>query len=251
MEITSICAILSTLSITPNSSQFFRYADISLRCVAPTGSGDWTVKRNSSFGISEKCQYGWGIPGESSCTIEDAFPSDTGVYWCESEQGHCSNTVWITVTDDVILESPALPVTAGDNVTLRCSSKEEDQHESTSDFSAAFFKDNVFIGTEPAGQMVLPAVSTSDEGFYKCEHPHRGASPGSWLAVRVRAQPMSVPTAPPAPPPLMSLPKLVCSILLFILYSAILVVCVYMYRRWRQARAQAKRTASDHLALER
>ncbi|XP_076581116.1 Fc receptor-like A isoform X2 [Chaetodon auriga] len=246
MEITPLCFVLSTLSITPNRSQFFQYDDISLRCAAPTNSSSWTVRRNTSSEKFEQCKIGWGIPGKSSCTIEDAYPSDSGVYWCQSEEGDCSDAVNITVTNGVILESPALPVTEGDEVTLRCSSKDKYQREVTSDFSAAFYKDGLFIGVKPTGRMVLPVASTADEGFYKCEHiTQKRASPQSWLAVRVRVQPTSVP-----PPPLLSLPKLVCSILLFILYSAILAVCIYMYRRWAQARAHAKRTASDQLVLE-
>ncbi|XP_070849657.1 low affinity immunoglobulin gamma Fc region receptor III-A-like [Chaetodon trifascialis] len=251
MEITPLCFVLSALSITPNRSQFFQYDDISLRCAAPTNSSSWTVRRNTSSGTFEPCEFGWGLPGESSCTIEDAYPSDSGVYWCQSEEGDCSNAVNITVTNGVILESPALPVTEGDTVTLRCSSKEKYQHEVTSNFSAAFYRNGAFIGTGPTGTMVLPAASMTDEGFYKCEHitqrGEREESPQSWLAVRVRVQPTSVPTPPP---PLLSLPKMVCSILLFILYSAILAVGIYMYGRWAQARARAKRTASDQLVQE-
>ncbi|KAL7375257.1 hypothetical protein ABVT39_014418 [Epinephelus coioides] len=239
MEITSLCLMLSTLSVTPNRSQFFPYEGISLRCEA--NSTDWSVWRNTSFQTSQACKLGWGIPRESSCTVQDAYSADNGVYWCESQQGGCSNTVNITVAVGVvILESPTRPVMEGDNVILRCSYKEEDNDESTSDFSAAFFQNNVFIGTEPAGKLVLSPVTKRHEGFYECKHPTKGKSPQSWLAVTVR----------PPPPPVITLYRLICSILLFILFTAILIMCIYIYRRVARARADAEKRAFDHLELE-
>ncbi|XP_070849864.1 Fc receptor-like protein 5 [Chaetodon trifascialis] len=235
MEITSLCLMLSTLNIHPNRLQFFWYDSITLTCAAEGSSSGWTLKRNTSSETFEPCNPSWGVTNESSCFIQDAYPSDTGVYWCESDWGECSNTVNITVTDRfVILQSPAIPVTAGDKVTLVCSYKEEDNREATSNFSAKFYKDGAFIGTKAAGSMTFLKVSMSDAGFYKCEHPTKGESLQSWLDVRAVR-----------PEPLIPLPRLVCSILLVVLYTAMLIVCVNIYRKWAKARAKANEGASS------
>ncbi|KAA8589937.1 hypothetical protein FQN60_013302, partial [Etheostoma spectabile] len=43
---------------------------------------DWTVKRKTSSMTPEACtKLSWGIPGESSCTVKDAYMIDTGEYW--------------------------------------------------------------------------------------------------------------------------------------------------------------------------
>ncbi|XP_045567719.1 uncharacterized protein isoform X3 [Salmo salar] len=77
----------------------------------------------------------------------------------------------------VILESPALPVTEGDSVTLRC------RYQGTpSDLTAVFYKDGSLIRTETTGEMTIPAVSKSDEGLYKCTNSE-GESPDSRMTV--------------------------------------------------------------------
>ncbi|XP_073330530.1 Fc receptor-like protein 5 [Pagrus major] len=246
MEVASLCLIISaTLSIHPDKSQFFRYERISLSCAVPVNCSGWTLRRNTAYETSQPCKGGFGDPRDPVCTLRKAHPFDTGVYWCESEQGNRSNTVNITVAEgEVILESPALPVTEGDTVTLRCSYRQRFARTPTSDFSAAFYKDGEFIGTEPAGKMILSSVSRHHEGFYKCEYPEKGQSEQSWLSVTVQPSNVS------SPPPVMSLHKLVCTILLFILYTAILILAIYTYRRWARARAHAKKRVSDHLVLD-
>lgn len=63
-------------------------------------STGWTVKRNTGSKI-EECTFGWGTPSESSCIIEDAYPKDTGVYWCESKK-ESSKNITITVIGNVM-----------------------------------------------------------------------------------------------------------------------------------------------------
>ncbi|XP_067379166.1 sialoadhesin-like [Channa argus] len=242
MEITSLCLILTvTLIIQPDRSQFFRYENISLSCAGSADFNRWTVRRNTSTKTSQPCRGGFGDPQESSCILKDIYTIDSGLYWCESEDGNeCSNTLNITVAAGaVILESPALPVTEGDEVTLRCSHKKRFDPQPTSDFSATFFKDGVFIGTEAEGKMILPSVKQSDEGYYKCKHPTDGESAESWLSVTVTSKPT---------PPFFNLHKLVCTVLLFTLYILVMILCIRVFRKWTRARAAARKT-SDHLKV--
>uniref|UniRef100_A0A3P9LIZ2 Ig-like domain-containing protein n=1 Tax=Oryzias latipes TaxID=8090 RepID=A0A3P9LIZ2_ORYLA len=261
MALASLCLLLSTLSISPERSQFRRYDTIVLSCAPPHASSTgWTVKRNTSKHFNQKCQYGWGTPRESSCKIDTAYPSDTGVYWCENDHGECSNVVNVTVTESpVIMESPPYGVTEGDSVTLRCSYKEEHQGSSTSNFNANFYKDGELIGKEEEGRMVLTSISQSSEGFYSCEHPSKGkVSTKSWLAVKEKVHPTSMaatPTSSPSSSPtssptLMFHPMMICSALLFILYSIPSICCVYKYRKWAKVRADVKALAVHRNKLQ-
>ncbi|XP_011485500.1 uncharacterized protein LOC105356317 [Oryzias latipes] len=225
MAITSLCITLAVLSIRPNRSQFFQYDSFAVSCTAD--SSGWTVKRNTSVHVDQECHRSGGVPGESLCVIEMAYPSDTGVYWCENERGRSSNAVSISVTyAGVILESPPHPLTDGDNVTLSCFYKTETRRTATSDFTANFYKNGVLLGSGAAGRMILTAVSRSDEGLYRCEHPDGEESEESWLTVRDRAQ------CGAAAPPLMSRTKLLISSLLFIFYNVFLILFFLKYRLW-------------------
>uniref|UniRef100_A0A3B4Z0B4 Ig-like domain-containing protein n=1 Tax=Stegastes partitus TaxID=144197 RepID=A0A3B4Z0B4_9TELE len=77
----------------------------------------------------------------------------------------------------VILQSPAMPVTEGGNITLRCMTKER------SDLQAQFYQNGAVIGSGPAGHMTIHHVSKNHEGAYKCSIKDRGESPLSWLLV--------------------------------------------------------------------
>nr|XP_046152695.1 Fc receptor-like protein 2 isoform X4 [Oncorhynchus gorbuscha] len=180
----------ASLTVSPNRVQFFYNESVSLGCAVQGDSNRWRVKRYLRWEEPNvlECPTDWGSVTGSTCifTTTDVW-SDTGVYWCESESGEYSNAVNITVTlKGVALESPALPVTEGDSVTLRCR-----YQESPSNLSAEFHKwmDNGYLTkTELTGEMTIPAATQSDEGWYRCKQLDQGESHGSWMSVRARSR---------------------------------------------------------------
>ncbi|XP_064787031.1 Fc receptor-like protein 5 isoform X2 [Oncorhynchus masou masou] len=207
----------ASMSVSPDRSQFFKYESVTLSCEVQGNSARWRLKRYTVSGERSDCGSNWGKPEGSSCIVS-LIPSHSGVYWCESGSGEHSNAVNITVpAGAVILESPALPVTEGDSVTLGCS-----YQRTPSDLTADFYKDGSLIRAETPGEMTIPAVSKSDEGLYKCTNSE-GESPESWMTVTV-----PTPIPPPAVPVLsMSLPRLLCSLLVgspYLLVTIILLV---------------------------
>ncbi|XP_064815814.1 high affinity immunoglobulin gamma Fc receptor I-like [Oncorhynchus masou masou] len=191
-----------TLSVIPDRSQFFEYESVSLSCEVQGNSTGWRVMRNAERGNLSECSTDWGKQRGSSCNVS-LTPSDSGVYWCESGSGEHSNAVNITVHDGaVILESPALPVTEGDSVTLRC------RYQGTpSDLTAVFYKDGSLIRAESSGEITIPALSKSDEGLYKCSSS-KGESPESWMTVTAGGSTPS--SSPPSSLPPLSPPPSVC-----------------------------------------
>ncbi|XP_071022341.1 sialoadhesin-like [Oncorhynchus clarkii lewisi] len=209
MTVTASLSPPVSLSVSPDRSQFFEYESVSLSCEDQGNSAGWRVMRNAERGNHTECNTDWGKQQGPSCNTL-LIPSDSGVYWCESGSGEHSNAVNITVhAGAVILESPALPVTEGDSVTLRCR-----YQGIPSDITADFYKDGSLIRTEITGEMTIPAVSKSDEGLYKCTNS--GESPESWMTV-----------TGPVPVLSMSLPRLLCSLLVgspYLLVTIILLV---------------------------
>ncbi|XP_005754323.1 Fc receptor-like protein 5 [Pundamilia nyererei] len=184
MMIAPVCLMITaTLSIHPGRSVFFFYETVTLSCAVPGSFSSWTVKRNTSTRSSVSCET-WGQLNGSSCTIKGVYPSDSGVYWCESDSRECSNTINITVATGVILQGPAVPLTEGDSVTLNCSYKEKYAKESTSNFSAAFYRNGTFFEKTSEGRLSFIHVSKENEAFYKCVHPTKGESPEIRLEVR-------------------------------------------------------------------
>ncbi|XP_045069739.1 uncharacterized protein LOC123483849 [Coregonus clupeaformis] len=168
-----------SLRISPNTTQHFTSKSLSLSCEEKGNSTGWRLMSYRERGVESGCVSNWGSITGSTCTINYTYTWSSGVFWCESGSGEYSNAVNITVNDgDVILESPVYPVTEGDFVTLSCKYRKV-----SSNFKADFYKDGVLIKNETKGEMTIPTVSKSDEGFYKCKSG-QGESPESWVTVR-------------------------------------------------------------------
>ncbi|CAM4341798.1 unnamed protein product [Leuciscus chuanchicus] len=176
-----------SLIISPSRTQHFTSVSLSLSCEDQSNSDGWTVRRYTDSGWLENCSSSkWGSQTGSTCTIRSTVPSDTGVYWCQSDSGETYHHVNITVHIGVILESPVHPVTKGDNLTLRCLYP----YISPPKLRADFYKDGSLIQNQTT-EMIIPTVSKS-EGFYHCKHPKRGESPKSWISVRVNTRVQAV-----------------------------------------------------------
>ncbi|XP_051985491.1 basement membrane-specific heparan sulfate proteoglycan core protein-like [Xyrauchen texanus] len=164
-----------SLIISPSRSQHFSSHSLSLNCEDHNNSTGWTVRRNTDSERMKDCSS-----TGSTCEISSLKTSDTGVYWCESQSGEHSPHINITVHDgDVILESSVHPVIEGDTLTLHC------LHRSTNSsiLTADFYKDGSLLQNQTTGEMSIPTVSKSHEGFYSCKHGERGQSPESWISV--------------------------------------------------------------------
>uniref|UniRef100_A0A6Q2XE98 Ig-like domain-containing protein n=1 Tax=Esox lucius TaxID=8010 RepID=A0A6Q2XE98_ESOLU len=205
-----------SLIVRPNRSQFFEYESVTLSCEVLGGSKGRRLERNPTSGKRTRCGDGWGRVDGTNCIISSTKSTDSGEYVCGS--GELNNAVNIVVTDGhVILESPALPVTEGFNVTLKCRNK-----TNPSDLTTDFYKDGSLIRTESTGVMTIPAVSQSDEGLYSCRHPELGRSPESWMTVTAATS--SNPTSSTSSPPPSSSP----SLLILISVSGLAAVSVFL-----------------------
>ncbi|XP_038583053.1 papilin-like isoform X1 [Micropterus salmoides] len=174
-------------------------SDVTLRCT----SKDQVALE--AFFIRDGSKLGSGPEGQF--TIRNAQPSDEGLYWCYFDQTEESPRRWLSVRDpQVSLEIPALPVVAGSDVTLRCTSKDQVALE------AFFIRDGSRLGSGPEGQFTIRNVQPSDEGLYWCYFDRTEESPRRRLSVRG-------PTAPP-PHPSPSIPPLSSSPLTFPLLTA-------------------------------
>nr|XP_046174338.1 pregnancy-specific beta-1-glycoprotein 1-like [Oncorhynchus gorbuscha] len=217
------------LSISP---QWMNPGDsVTLSCEVDKTSTDWRFSwyrtvpyRAGLLSLSDKSYslqpLSDNVTSEDSYTLIPAGPTHTGGYVCRAGRGDpvydtlYSEPQFLWSGDgDVILESPVHPVTEGDSVTLTCTFR----HQGTNPkLNTDFYKDGTLIKNETTGEMTIPTVSKSDEGFYKCKSGE-GESPESWVTVRV----------PPGSIVSISLTRLLCGLLVmspFLLVSIVLTV---------------------------
>uniref|UniRef100_A0A3Q3LN14 Low affinity immunoglobulin gamma Fc region receptor II-like n=1 Tax=Mastacembelus armatus TaxID=205130 RepID=A0A3Q3LN14_9TELE len=241
----TVSALLSVLSCTtdqarltlsPSSSQFFKGDSLSLSCEEDDSSAGWTLRRNTTRRQRTQCGAGWGTSAGSSCTISDLYPSDSGVYWCESREGATSQSINITVSGGaVILQSPVLPVMEGENITLIC------RTQTSSDLPADFYKHGSLVINGPTGHVTILHVSKADEGVYRCNIRGHGQSPPSWISVTGRptttappttAAPTTIAVPPPDSTPLQQVFTVVRYLVVFCPYviSTVLMVSLFRHR---------------------
>ncbi|XP_041634629.1 low affinity immunoglobulin gamma Fc region receptor II-a-like [Cheilinus undulatus] len=255
MEITALCAVVVALRVLPNRSQFFQYESVSLRCGEQGICSNWLLKRNTLYETNQVCFEPQKSTYEPVCALDALYPLDSGVYWCESAAGECCEAVNITVTTGpVILESPALPVTEGDDVTLRCinrmtysASLSPDEHAaSSSNLPVDFYKDGLLIGSSSTGNMTIHSVNKSNEGLYKCNISGVGQSLDSWLSVRVPDP--AVPDASPVPEP--SVLRVICHVVAGTPHLLSTIILALIYRDRRRAARVVSEDQSHHVVME-
>ncbi|XP_014875800.1 Fc receptor-like A, partial [Poecilia latipinna] len=208
----------AALTVSPSRSQFFEGESVTLICEDENSSDGGTVRRNTTRGTRKRCGDGWGRSAGSTCEIGYLYPSDSGLYWCESMSGSSSSSsIQLSVSGgSVILQSPVLPVMEGDDVTLSCRAKSPAHN-----LPAAFYKDGSFIGHGTTGNLTLNPVRRSDEGLYKCSISGQGESPSSRISVEDKLK-VALPTSK-APPPASDPVQLV-----FTVTRRLLVFCPYL-----------------------
>ncbi|XP_040887734.1 uncharacterized protein LOC121177472 [Toxotes jaculatrix] len=229
----------ASLRVSPDQVQHFIYDSLSLSCEG--NSTEWRVRRFIKRG-NVSCCSSWGRMTGSTCNVHNLRSIDA-VFWCESGSGEFSNAVNITVKNyGIMLVSPAHPVAEGASVTLLCKLRTENVPS-----NVFFYKNNKLIQNDTRRELTIPEVSTSHEGFYKCEgndsvQPWRSwKSPKSWMSVK-----LSGPESSLFPVPLVA--GLVCGTVLITL----LLLLLFCYRKSKGSRSVRSQntnqiSATDHV----
>ncbi|XP_047460717.1 low affinity immunoglobulin gamma Fc region receptor II-like isoform X2 [Mugil cephalus] len=163
------------LRTSPNRLQFFEFESVTFYC---EGVFYCDVEHKSIGAKPSCCTTNNKTFRGPTCTIKNFYRDDSGKYWCQ-EGGERRNIININVVyGSVILESPALPVMEGEDVTLSCRTR-----KSSSNIQADFYKDGVHKWRSSTGNLNLKSVLMSDQGLYKCNISGVGESPQSWLSI--------------------------------------------------------------------
>ncbi|XP_074480631.1 Fc receptor-like protein 5 [Sebastes fasciatus] len=232
----------ASLTVSPDRAQHFDKQSVSLSCEG--NSTKWRVMWFSGSGYLNSCTS-WGTMTGSTCNIDRSWHS--GVYWCESETGQFSNAVNITIQYfDTILVSPVHPVAEGHPVTLGCKLKTEKVLHDVD-----FYKNDKLIKNHTNGELIITAVSKSDEGFYKCKGKESPEGRWSWTSQESWMSVKHVPVSEPeksSPFPVLLIVGLVCGVLLIIL----LLLFLYCYRKsndscFKRSQSTNQGPATDHM----
>ncbi|KAM8746835.1 Fc receptor-like protein 5 [Acanthopagrus schlegelii] len=201
----------ASLTVSPDRAQHFTSDSVSLSCEG--NSTEWRVRKLSPENRYLSDCSTWGTKTGSTCKIKTNWLSDA-VYWCESGSGEFSNSVNITIQNkNMILLSPARPVTEGDSVSLSCKLRAQ------KNVSIVFFYHNEkVIQSDTRWELNISAVSKSDEGFYKCQHSGQ-ESAQSWMSVQAVSRPEH------SSFPVLLIVGLICGIVLILL-----LLLLYRYR---------------------
>lgn len=83
----------------PNNTVMFESQAFSLSCEAQDNAAGWALRWFTAKESDKEsdCPAGWTSKTRSTCSTNHLHAKDTGVYWCESEYGHHSNAVNLTV----------------------------------------------------------------------------------------------------------------------------------------------------------
>lgn len=122
----------ASLRVSPQRTQFEEEDYVELSC-----DEGWDVKRNLSGTpfrrprIRSPCKS-WGLWKTPTCTITYLTTLDTGVYWCENSEGQTSSSVYITVTDEpLVQQAPAVAAKTSATAAAQTSSTTAAQSSST------------------------------------------------------------------------------------------------------------------------
>ncbi|KAM8746508.1 titin-like [Acanthopagrus schlegelii] len=200
----------ASLTVSPDRAQHFTSDSVSLSCEG--NSTEWRVRRSPENRYLSDCST-WRTVTGSTCKLKTNWLSDA-VYWCESGSGEFSNAVNITIQNkNMILLSPARPVTEGDSVSLSCKLRRQ-----TFDSTVFFYHNEKVIQNDTRWELNISAVSKSDEGFYKCHHSGQ-ESAQSWMSVQAVSRPEH------SSFPVLLIVGLICGIVLILL-----LLLLYRYR---------------------